>query len=262
MIKVGIGGWTYEPWRGLFFPEKLLKTKELYHASRRVTSIEVNGTFYSTFTPSTFKRWADETPDDFIFSLKAPRFAVNRNVLAEAGPSINKFVESGPSELKSKLGPILWQLPPFKKYDADDIAAFFALLPKTIDGLTLRHVLEVRHESFQTEDFILQARKANVAVALADTAKYPVIADITSDFVYLRLQNAKAEIKTGYRPEDLQNWVMLARSWEKGEESQQFPLFVPRGTPRKSRDVFIYFINGAKEMAPAAAEATISILSK
>ena len=262
MIKVGIGGWTYEPWRGLFFPEKLPKTKELYHASRRVTSIEVNGTFYSTFSPSTFKRWADETPDDFIFSLKAPRFAVNRNVLAEAGPSINKFVESGLNELKSKLGPILWQLPPFKKYDADDIGAFLALLPKSIDGLTLRHVLEVRHESFQTKDFILQARKANVAVVLADIAKYPVIADFTSDFVYLRLQDAKAEIKTGYSPEDLQNWAKLARSWEKGEEPEQFPLFAPRGNPRKSRDVFIYFINGAKELAPAAAEATINILSK
>ncbi len=262
MIKVGIGGWTYEPWRGTFFPEKLPKTKELYHASRRVTSIEVNGTFYSTFTPSTFRRWADETPDDFIFSLKAPRFAVNRKVLAEAGPSINKFFESGVGELKAKLGPILWQLPPFKKYDAGDIAAFLSLLPQSIDGKTLRHVLEVRHESFQTQDFILQARKANIGVVLADNPKYPLIADITSDFVYLRLQDANAEIETGYGPEPLKMWAKLARAWESGGETEQFPLFAPCGKPRKSRDVFVYFINGAKERAPAAAEAMIDILSK
>lgn len=262
MIRVGIGGWTYEPWRGLFFPEKLPKTKELFHASRRVTSIEVNGTFYSTFTPKTFRKWFDETPDDFIFSLKAPRFAVNRRVLGEAGPSIAKFFESGVSELKSKLGPILWQLLPFKKYVAEDIEAFLALLQKAVDNIALRHALEVRHESFQVEDFILHARKANVAVVLADILKYPLIAELTSDFVYLRLQDATAEIETGYGPADLQKWAMLVRSWEKGEEPEQFPLLAPRGKPRESRDAFVYFINGAKERAPAAAEAMINILQK
>ena len=262
MIRIGIGGWTYEPWRGTFFPEKLPKTKELFHASRRVTSIEVNGTFYSTFNAKTFGKWFDETPDDFIFSLKAPRFAVSRKVLADAGPSIGKFFESGVSELKTKLGPILWQLPTFKKYDAGDIEAFLSLLPQSIDGSKLRHVLEVRHESFQTQGFILQARRANVGVVLADTPKYPLIADLTSDFVYLRLQDAKAEIKTGYGLKDLRNWAMLARAWEKGEEPKQFPLLAPSGEPCKSRDVFVYFINGAKELAPAAAEATINILSK
>lgn len=262
MIRVGIGGWTYEPWRGLFFPEKLPKTKELFHASRRVTSIEVNGTFYSTFNVKTFGKWFDETPDDFVFSLKAPRFAVNRRILGEAGPSIAKFFESGVSELKSKLGPILWQLPPFKKYDAEDIQAFLALFPRTVDNITLRHVLEVRHESFQVQDLILQVRKANVAVVLADAPKYPLIADLTSDFVYLRLQDAKAEIETGYGTADLQKWAVLARCWEKGEEPEQFPLIAPPGLPCQSRDVFVYFINGAKERAPAAAEAMISILAK
>jgi uncharacterized protein YecE (DUF72 family) len=262
MIRVGIGGWTYEPWRGTFFPEKLPKTKELFHASRRVTSIEVNGTFYGTFNAKTFGKWFDEVPDGFIFSLKAPRFAVNRRVLAEAGPSISKFFESGVSELKSKLGPILWQFPLFRKYDEEDIEAFLSLLPQSIDGSKLRHVLEVRHESFQTKDFIIQARKANVAVVLADTPKYPLIADLTSDFVYLRLQDAKAEIETGYELTDLQKWAMLARSWEKGEEPEQFPLIAPRGSPRQSRDVFVYFINGAKERAPAAAEAMIERLAR
>jgi uncharacterized protein YecE (DUF72 family) len=260
MIRVGIGGWTYEPWRGLFFPEKLPKTKELFHASRCVTSIEVNGTFYGTFTPKTFRKWHDETPDEFVFSLKAPRVAVNRRILGEAGPSIAKFFESGVSEIKSKLGPILWQLPPFKKYDAEDIDAFLALLPKTVDNIALRHALELRHESFQTKSFILQARKANVAVVLADKPKYPMVADLTSDFIYLRLQDASAEIETGYKLADMQNWARLARAWEKGGEPEQLPLLAPTGEPRKSRDVFVYFINGAKERAPAAAEAMIRIL--
>jgi uncharacterized protein YecE (DUF72 family) len=262
MIKVGIGGWTYEPWRGLFFPEKLAKTKELFHASRRVTSIEVNGTFYSTFTPNTFKRWADETPDDFIFSLKAPRFAVNRRILGEAGPSIEKFFASGVSELKIKLGPILWQLPPFKKYDKDDIAAFLLLLPRSIDSLPLRHVLEVRHESFLCESFIAQMRQANIGVVVADSQKYPLLADLTSDFVYLRLQNAQAEIETGYPPKTLDKWLSLARDWARGDETEEFPLVAPKGRKLASRDVFIYFINGAKERAPAAAEVLIHRLSK
>lgn len=262
MIKVGIGGWTYEPWRGLFFPEKLPKTKELSHASRRVTSIEVNGTFYSTFTPSTFKRWADETPDDFIFSLKAPRFAVSRRVLGEAGPSIEKFLASGINELKSKLGPILWQLPPFKKYDVDDIEAFLSLLPKNIDGLKLRHVLEVRHETFLSKDFIEQARKANAGIVLADSSKYPLLADLTSDFVYLRLQDAQAEIETGYSARAIDKWAALARLWEQGDQTEEHTLVAPRGRKLASRDVFIYFINGAKERAPAAAEALIRRLSE
>ena len=257
MIRVGIGGWTYEPWRGLFFPEKLPKTQELSHVSRRVTSIEVNGTFYSTFTPSTFRRWSEETPDDFIFSLKAPRFAVNRRVLAEAGPSIERFFGSGVGELKSKLGPVLWQLAPTKKYDPADIAAFLALLPKNLDGLNLRHVLEVRQESFRCEDFIAQARKANVAVVLADAEKYPVVADLSTDFVYVRLQEAKADVETGYGAEALKTWAALARAWERGEEPEHFPLITSKSKPLKSRDVFIYFINGAKERAPAAAEALI-----
>jgi uncharacterized protein YecE (DUF72 family) len=257
MIRVGIGGWTYEPWRGLFFPDKLPKSQELSHASRRVTSIEVNGTFYGTFTPSTFRRWAEETPDNFIFSLKAPRFAVNRRILADAGPSIDKFFASGVSELKSKLGPILWQLAPTKKYDSADIAAFIDLLPKSIDGLKLRHALEVRHESFRSADFIAQVRKANIAVVLADSEKYPLVADLSADFVYARLQEAKAEVETGYDARALGTWTTLAKAWERGEEPDQFPLAAPKGKPLKSRDIFVYFINGAKERAPAAAEALI-----
>ncbi len=262
MIRVGIGGWTYEPWRETFYPAKLPKTKELEHASRRVTSIEVNGTFYSTFTASTYRRWADETPDGFVFSLKASRFAVNRKILAEAGPSIERFLGSGVSALGAKLGPILWQLAATKKYDAGDIAAFLALLPKELDGLKLRHVLEPRHESFLNAQFIGQARAANVALVLADSEKYPMVADMSADFVYARLQDAKADIATGYSAEALDKWATLAKVWAKGEEPDAFALNAPKGKPVKARDVYVYFINGAKERAPAAAEALIECLTE
>ncbi|MEO6609010.1 MAG: DUF72 domain-containing protein [Aestuariivirga sp.] len=260
MIKVGIGGWTYEPWRGLFYPEKLSQAKELYHASRHVTSIEVNGTFYSTFKPATFRKWWDETPDDFIFSLKAPRFAVNRRVLSEAGASITKFLESGVSELKTKLGPILWQFAHTKKYDPADIQSFLKLLPKTVDGLKLCHVLEVRHETFLCAEFVAQAKSANVAVVLADSEKYPLLPDVTSDFVYLRLQNSVAKVKTGYKTAQLEHWAKLAKAMERGEEPQELGRIGDNAAPKKPRDVFLYFIAGAKERNPAAAQAMIKIL--
>jgi uncharacterized protein YecE (DUF72 family) len=162
--------------------------------------------------------------------------------------------------LKSKLGPILWQLAPTKKYDPEDIAAFLELLPQKIEGLKLRHALEVRNESFRSSDFIAQVRKAGVAVVLADSQKYPLIADLSADFVYARLQDAKADVETGYSAKALETWATLAKAWERGEEPDQFPLAAPKGKPLKSRDVFIYFINGAKERAPAAAEALLGRL--
>ncbi len=182
-------------------------------------------------------------------------------MLGEAGPSIEKFLTSGVSELKSKLGPILWQFPPFKKYDADDIATFLALLIKDIDGLKLRHALEVRHKTFLSKDFIAQARQANIGIVLADIPKYPLIADLTSDFVYLRLQDAKPEIETGYEAKVLDKWVVLARAWQRGEEPDEFPSVAPKGDKLQARDVYVHFINGAKERAHAAARAMISILA-
>ena len=168
MIRVGIGGWTYEPWRGSFFPPGLPHAKELGFAARALTSIEINGTFYRTQKPDTFRKWADETPDGFVFSVKAPRYAVNKRVLAEAGPSIERFVESGLDQLGDKLGPILWQFAPTKKFDAVDFAAFLALLPHEAKGKALRHALEVRHESFRTPQFYDIARKKPDAELVAD----------------------------------------------------------------------------------------------
>src|SRR5512132_428832 len=158
-IRVGVGGWTYEPWRDNFFPPGLAHSQELAYASRHLTAIEVNGTYYSTFKPPTFAKWRDETPGGFVFSLKANRFATNRKVLATAGESIERFVGSGIAVLGDKLGPIVWQFMPTKQFDAQDFEAFLALLPRSVEGRTLRHVLDVRHESFCSSDFLPLAHR-------------------------------------------------------------------------------------------------------
>jgi uncharacterized protein YecE (DUF72 family) len=260
MIRVGIGGWTFEPWRGTFFPKELAKTRELEYASRKLTSIEINGTYYSTQSPKSFKRWAEETPEDFVFSLKAIRFATNRRVLAEAGPSVERFLASGLTELGGKLGPILWQFAPTKKFEEADFGAFLALLPKEQDGLKLRHAVEVRHESFMVPAFIALARKHNAAVVFADSEKYPGIPDVTADFVYGRLQRTREEVATGYSDSEIKAWLSRARDWEKGEAPKDLAR-IDQASPKKGkRDVFLYMISGAKVRAPAAAMALIEAI--
>ena len=187
-IRIGIGGWTFEPWRDNFFPAKWPKARELEYAASKLTAIEVNGTYYSGFKPETFAKWRDATPDDFVFTLKASRFCTNRKVLAEAGESIARFVGQGIVELGPKLGPILWQFMATKKFDPDDFGAFLSLLPAKQDGVALRHAVQVRHESFQTPEFVALCRAAGVAIAFADAPEYPGIADVTGDFVYARLE--------------------------------------------------------------------------
>ncbi|HEY0105658.1 MAG TPA: DUF72 domain-containing protein, partial [Rhizomicrobium sp.] len=250
-------GWNFEPWRGVFFPKGTSKAQELAYASRQLPTIEVNGTFYSTFKPPTFQKWHDETPDDFVFSLKANRFATNRKVLADAKPSIDRFLESGISALKGKLGPILWQFMHTKKFDAADFEAFLALLPGSIDGVALRHAVEPRHESFKTKAFVELARQYGAAVVFADSAKYPAIADATADFVYCRLQEAQEKIATGYAPADLKRWVEAARAWESGGTPKAMPL-LGKAPAKRKRDVFVYFIAGAKVRNPAAAQAFLN----
>lgn len=258
MIRVGIGGWTYEPWRGgVFYPADLSVSKELHYASRKLTAIEVNGTYYSGFKPQTFVKWRDEAPEGFVFALKASRFCTNRKVLAEAGPSIEKFVGQGVVELGDKLGPILWQFMATKRFEPDDFAAFLGLLPEKRDGVRLRHAVEVRHDSFKTPEFVEMARKAGVALVFADSGKYPALADLTGEFVYARLEDAKAEVETGYTAGELDRWAKVARSWAAGRSPEGLDYVAPPLAAGEARDVFVFMINGAKERAPAAAMALI-----
>ena len=198
-IYIGIGGWTFEPWRGVFYPDKLPHAKELGYASERLTSIEVNGTFYRSQTPATFRKWAGEVPQGFVFALKGPRFATNRRVLKEAGNSIKRFLNSGVTELGAHLGPLLWQFAPTKKFDAADFGGFLELLPDQYNGHAIRHVVEVRHDSFSTPEFTALLRTFKIPVVFTDHVRYPNIADITGDFVYARLQRGKDTIVTPIR---------------------------------------------------------------
>jgi uncharacterized protein YecE (DUF72 family) len=261
MIRVGIGGWVFKPWRGTFYPEGLAQARELEHASRALTSIEINGTFYGSQKPETFRRWAEETPDDFVFSLKGPRFTTHRTLLAEAGPSVERFLSSGILELKSKLGPILWQMPPTKAFVPDDFAAFLALLPHQHGGRTIRHAVEVKHRSFCTAEFVALMRKFGVAIALIDSDTHPLIADVTADFLYLRLQKTAEEIETGYAAGDLATWAKRAHAWDDGGAPSDLATLAPAPSgAKRQRDVFIYMISGAKVRAPAAAQALIAKL--
>jgi uncharacterized protein YecE (DUF72 family) len=258
-IRVGVGGWTYEPWRGgVFYPPGLPHARELAHASRTLTTIEVNGTYYSTFKPASFAKWRAETPDGFVFTLKAHRFATNRRVLAEAAPSIAHFVGSGIAELGPKLGPIVWQFMPTKRFDAADFGAFLALLPKEVGGITLRHAVEVRHASFACPQFVDLARTYGVATVFTDSDDYASFADVTGGFVYVRTMRARAELPAGYTATELDAIAACARSWAAGGEPA-----APRvaaAVPAQPRDVFVFFISAAKERNPAAAQALIARL--
>jgi uncharacterized protein YecE (DUF72 family) len=243
-IRVGIGGWVFPPWRGVLYPPGLPQARELSHASRQVTAIEINGTFYGTQKPASFRRWHDDTPEDFMFSLKGPRFVTHRRDLATAGPSIERFLASGVLELRGKLGPILWQFAPFLPFNEAGFEAFLALLPHEADGRALRHVVEVRHASFATPAFSELLQRHRVAVALVDDEKYPALEHITAGFVYARLRRSIMDEPTGYTQEALNAWARRSRDW--------------RGA---GLDCFIYFINGAKVRAPAAAKALIEQLA-
>jgi len=259
-IYVGIGGWTYEPWRGVFYPKGLPHARELPYAAQHLTSIEVNGTFYRTQSRTTFRKWASEVPDGFVFSLKGPRYAVNRRALKEAGDSIKRFLNSGVTELGDLLGPLLWQFAPTKKFEEADFGNFLELLPKTFDGHSLRHVVEVRHESFKTSAFIALLRRFDMPVVFAEHATYPAIADVTGGFAYARLQKGNEKLKAGYPPKGIEGWAARAETWAKGAEPKDLPRIDKTAPNKQPRDVFIYFIHEAKIRAPAAAMALIEEL--
>jgi uncharacterized protein YecE (DUF72 family) len=263
-IRVGVGGWTFAPWRDNFFPKGLAHSKELAYASRQLSAIEINGTYYSTQKPESFAKWRDETPDDFIFSLKATRYATNRRVLAEAGDSVERFIGSGIAELGPKLGPIVWQFMPTKQFDAEDFEAFLKLLPAKVEGLKLRHVMDVRHESFMVPEYLALARKYKCATVFTDSDKFPSFADPSTDFIYARLMRSDAKIKTGYAPNQLAQWAAHAKTWAEGGLPEVLPRIEAKPPAKfakaSRRDVFVYFINGAKERAPAAAQAVLKEL--
>jgi uncharacterized protein YecE (DUF72 family) len=261
-IYIGVGGWTFEPWRANFYPEDLAQKRELEYASRHLTSIEINGTYYGSQKPESFQRWREETPEGFVFSVKGSRFITNRRVLAEAGSSMERFFASGVMELKEKLGPINFQFLPTKRFDPADFEAFLKLLPKSVDGRDIRHVVEVRHESFAVPEFVELLRQYGVAVVITDKADFPQIPDLTAPFAYARLQRSAEEVKTGYTPAALDDWAARARSWSKGDTPERLgAIGAPERKAPKSRDVFIYMINGFKPKAPAAAMALIERVS-
>jgi uncharacterized protein YecE (DUF72 family) len=243
-IRLGIGGWTFEPWRGAFYPPGLKQKEELAYASRRLTAIEINGTYYSSFKPASWRKWREETPDGFVFAVKGSRFTTNRRELAGAGESVERFFAQGVAELGDRLGPVLWQLAPTKKFDPKDLDAFLRLLPRALEGRPLRHALEVRHDSFHTAEYPALLREHGVAGVYAKHAAYPEIADITADFVYARLQTGDDAEACAYPPAELDAWAGRLRTWAAGEAPSDLPLVDPAHVaPKAPRDVFAFIIH-------------------
>lgn len=237
-IRIGIGGWTYPPWRGTFYPEGLPQRQELEYASRKLTAIEINATFYGRQSPKSWEAWEKTVPDGFQFAIKGSRLCVMRSRLCEDAERIENFFAQGFAALGPKLGPILWQFAARRTFDPDDIAGFIDLLPGILDGVEIRHVIEPRHESFRDERFFGLCRDRNIAVVLEDSDEYPTIEADTADFAYARLQRMREQLSTGYDEDALRGFAERAKRWVEG-----------------GRDAYIFMINGAKVRAPAAAMA-------
>ncbi|HEX5313725.1 MAG TPA: DUF72 domain-containing protein [Gammaproteobacteria bacterium] len=234
-IRIGIGGWTFPPWRGSFYPADLPQKRELEYASRQLGVIEINATFYGRQKPKSWEAWEQTVPDDFQFAIKGSRFCVTRSRLCEGAEGIGNFFAQGFAALGPKLGPILWQFAPRRHFDRDDIAGFIDLLPKELDGIPLRHAIEPRHESFRDEQFFDLCRARNIAIVFEDSDQFPTIEADTADFAYARLQRMSENVPTGYDDEALDGFAERARAW------------------RKRGDAYLFLINGAKVRAPAAA---------
>lgn len=260
-IRVGIGGWTYAPWRDNFYPKGLVQRRELEYASRHVSAIEINGTWYGAQKPATYAKWRDETPDDFVFSAKAPQRITMSRVLANASAQIDAFLGDIVT-LGDKLGPIVWQFERGRRLDREDFAAFLELLPQQVEGRRLRHVLDVRDPDFVDAGYLALANHHRMATVFTDSAEYPSFADLTADFAYARLMRSRSELATGYADAELQRWVERARLWASGDEPGDLPRIGSTPVPGNvHRDVFVYFISSAKERNPAAAMALLQKLA-
>ena len=250
-IRVGIGGWTFAPWRSNFYPAGLVQRRELEYASRQLTAIEINGTYYGVQKPATYANWRDQTPDGFVFSAKAPKRIMQSRSLASTQAQVEDFV-GGIAELGAKLGPLVWQFEAGRRVDAEELDGFLTLLPRAMDGRPLRHALEVRDPAAVDAEFIELARRHQVATVFTDSTDYPSFADLTADFVYARLMRSQP-IDTGYPSKELDLWAERARAWSRGEDIAELPHVGERALALPRRDVFVYFISSAKERNPAAA---------
>jgi uncharacterized protein YecE (DUF72 family) len=256
-IRVGVGGWTYAPWRSNFYPPGLVQRRELEYASRHLSAIEINGTYYGAQRPATYAKWASETPEGFVFSLKAPMRIMQSRVLANTGAQIEDFL-GGIASLGDRLGPVVWQFDIGRKLEREDFTAFLDLLPDEVDGRRMRHVLDVRDSSFVDARFIALMRARKLGTVFTDSRDYPSFADLTTDFVYARLMRSRSEIETGYTQEELAHWTSRARQWARGQHPDDLPYIAVNGSPpAESRDVYVFFISAAKERNPAAAMALI-----
>ena len=259
-IRVGIGGWNHAPWRDNFYPAGLVQRQELEYASRRLGTIEINSTFYRAQKPATYARWAAQTPQDFVFAVKAPQYVTQRGSLADGGDAANRFVTGGLAELGERLGPVLWQLAPNRQFDADELHSFLDALPDVLDGRPLRHALEVRHASFQDPRFVALARQRGIATVFTDSGDHPSLADITGDFVYARLMQTRDDVDSGYHQDGIAHWARCAHEWARGGDPETLPHVAERQRETGPREVFVYFIGGAKHRNPAAAMALIEQL--
>jgi uncharacterized protein YecE (DUF72 family) len=254
-VRIGVGGWTYAPWRKNFYPDDLVQKRELEYASRHLRVIEINGTFYGAQKPATYARWAAETPDGFVFSVKAPRYITGSKKLADTAKRITGFIEGGLDKMGDRLGPILWQLPPTRHFDADDLDAFLSLLPSKLGKRPLRHVLEVRHPSFLSTEYVELARAHRIPTVFTDSPEYPSLADVTGDFTYARLMRSEDGNPTGYSKKDLDTWSKRAQRWARGKDNPELPHVTAALPDGGEREVFIFFISAAKHRNPAAAMA-------
>ena len=285
-VRIGISGWTYPPWRKKFYPHKLAQHKELAYASSIFSSIEINGTFYSLQKPQSFEKWAGETPEDFVFSVKAPRYITHIQRLKEVEAPVANFLASGLLKLGPKLGPILWQLPPSLKYDGQVIEEFLKLLPhdiqaaadqarshdkwmaerawmKTKEEGPLRHTIEVRHKSFAVPEFIELLRRYDVALVCADSPEWPRMMDVTSDFIYCRLHGSEILYEDGYDAKSLDQWAERVTTWARGKEPEDAERVTEKTSSKsKGRDVFVYFDNDKKVLSPVNAQDLVKRVDK
>ena len=285
-VRIGISGWRYKPWRGVFYPEGLPQKNELSYAANVFRSIEINGTFYSLQRPESFVRWVGDTPEDFIFSLKGPRYITHIRRLKEIEQPLANFFASGVLRLGSKLGPILWQFPPNFRFEPDRLEAFLKMLPHDMDAASaiarrhdkriiarasikaeakgpVRHAMEIRNESFVTPKFINMLRAHDVALVCADAVEWPRLMDVTSDFVYCRLHGSEQLYASGYDDKSLDLWAARVAAWARGREPADARYVTKhRGSKKQARDVFVYFDNDAKVRAPFDAQGLMKRVSK